>query len=189
VFGFLSSRTLDAVALLTYDETVNRSQVAGIILTLVVLAAIAWRLHGPASETPPVAVIATAPPRAPRPNAATASPTEVTIAHRLAGVALGNVRYAVVEQPDGATALYRDGDDVPGLGKIVEVTENSATFEGSSGRVRLSVKPPPSPSPAPASPTRGPQEALTPEASKRSPSPDRSVTGSPPSTASGQPAS
>jgi hypothetical protein len=71
----------------------------------------------------------------------------------------------------------------------VEVTENSAMFEGPDGQVRLNVKPPPSPPPAPASPTQAAQSEATPDASMRSPSPDRSATVSPPSTGRGQPVS
>lgn len=169
----------------------DRSQIAAVILTLLVLGAIAWRLHGPDSNRPPSAgVDPTAPPSTPRKEGTTATSTPVTVAQRLAGVALGNTRYAVVEQPDGTTALYRAGDDVPGLGTIVDVTENSATFEGPDGRIRLNVKPPPSPTFAPPSPTPPPEVEQTRAATTRSPSsPGRSEPESPPSSAPGRPAS
>jgi hypothetical protein len=117
---------------------------------------------------------------------ATPSPSPPPVLHRLAGVALGNVRYVVVEHPDGGTALYRLGEEVPGLGRIVDVTENSATFEGDLGRIRLRVTVPPSPTAAPPSPTYAkPTEApVTP-----SPPPGRTATESPPSTVSDRSAS
>lgn len=182
-------RALDAGAALTYDDDVDRSQLAAVVLTLLVLSAIAWRLHGPDTETPPPAIVATSAPSTPRKGEIPPTPTAPSVAHRLAGVALGNVRYAVVEQPDGSTALYRAGDDVPGLGQIVEVTENSATFDGPDGRVRLSVKPPPSPTPAPVPPTEAAESKTAPVAFTGSPAPDRSATVSPPSGEPGQPAS
>lgn len=135
---------------------------------------------------------ATAAPNAPRQAAAgTATPTAAAVAQRLAGVALGSTRYAVVEQADGTTALYRAGDDVPGLGTIVEITEGGATFEGVDGRISLRVKPPPSPTFAP---TQAPDVDTEDEedrepAPTRSASPGRSATVSPPSTVRGRPAS
>jgi hypothetical protein len=127
---------------------------------------------------------------APSPTAAgptaTPSPSPPVILHRLAGTALGHTRYAVVAQPDGSTALYRFGDEVPGLGRIVEVTENSATFDGSAGRVRMRITGPPSPTPAPPSPTDG-VETATPSTPSTpappAPPAGRTATESPPSAA------
>ena len=48
----MSSRTLDAVASLAYDTAVDRSQIAGIVLTLLVLAAIAVALVVPKKRKP-----------------------------------------------------------------------------------------------------------------------------------------
>lgn len=170
----------------------DRSQIAGIVLTLLLLAALAWRLHGPSDEpvqapgVPTTAAPATARNSAP----GTPTPTTAAVAQRLAGVALGTTRYAVVEQPDGSTALYRSGDDVPGLGKIVDISEGSATFEGADGRVSLRVKPPPTPTFRPTQPPTADDEDETdaPEPTG-SPPPARNATVSPPSTVRDQPAS
>lgn len=164
----------------------QRSQVTAIVITLVLLAAIGWRLHRPDQDAPPTGTPAAVPAATiARQANELASPTASAVAQRLAGVALGTNRYAVVEQPDGTTALYRAGDEVPGLGRIVDVTEDSATFEGPDGRIHLRVKAPPSATPAP--PTEA--VAATPAGATRSSGRDRSATESPPSSAPGQPAS
>lgn len=171
----------------------DRSQIAGIVLTLLILAALAWRLHGPGDEPAQRAgMSATAPTATPRHSApGTPTPTTAAVAQRLAGVAIGTTRYAVVEQPDGSTALYRSGDEVPGLGKIVEISEGSATFEGADGRVSLRVKPPPTATFRPTQPPKKEDEedaTAAPEPTG-SPPPARSATVSPPSTVRGRPAS
>lgn len=125
------------------------------------------------------------------PPAETAAPTATPrssrppVGHRLAGVALGSVRYVVVEHPDGGTALYRLGERVPGLGRVVGVTENSATFEDETGRFELRITVAPSPTPLPPSPTqaRATEAPLTPSP------PAGTATGSPPSTVPGRSAS
>src|SRR5262245_40872175 len=122
----------------------NRSQTAAVVVTLVLLAVLGWRLHRSDNTPAPEAKApAAAAPTAPRRAAQSPLPTSTPVPQRLAGVALGSVRYAVVEQPDGTTALYRAGDDVPGLGRIIDVTEDSATFAGPNGQVRLRVTAPP----------------------------------------------
>lgn len=73
----------------------------------------------------------------------TAIPTNAAAppGHRLAGTVVGDVRYAVVELPDGTNDLYRPGQEVPGLGRLVEVASNHAIFEGDNGRVDLRLVP------------------------------------------------
>lgn len=101
---------------------------------------------------------------------ATASPS---VHHRLAGIAVGDVRFVVVEHPDGTSALYRLGNEVPGLGRVRDITEDGATFDTPSGPLLLHITAPPPATatpPAPSvtassrpatSPTRRPVRART----------------------------
>lgn len=90
---------------------------------------------------------------APQIRLPTATPTTAG-RHRLAGVVTGLRTFVVVESPDGSTALYHRGENVPGLGRVDAVEPNSATFVGPDGAVRLRVAGLPTASPtAPAKPT------------------------------------
>lgn len=68
-------------------------------------------------------------------------PAPTLIRQRLAGIVLGALQYIIIEQPDGANGLYRPGEEVPGLGRLVSIETSSATFEGGNGTVRLAIAP------------------------------------------------
>ncbi|GIW41345.1 MAG: hypothetical protein KatS3mg076_1922 [Candidatus Binatia bacterium] len=90
---------------------------------------------------------------------------------RLAGVAVARSGgYAVVEDPRGRTVLYRVGEEVPGLGKLVRVEERRAFFRGPEGDLVMEIRPAPTPTAAPAG---SPPKLRTP-----SPSPAGTVPGS-----------
>ncbi len=76
----------------------------------------------------------------------TPSPTmTVAVRHRLAGTVVGDMEFAVVDDPSGSSELYRPGQTVPGLGRLVAVEAERAVFEGESGRIELRLLPPPTP--------------------------------------------
>jgi len=164
----------------------NLLRLIAIVVAVVILVLLAHRLRHVLFDTGSPAQPPSVRPTEGAPPSATPSASPRVVLQRLAGVALGNMNYVVVEQPNGATGLYRFGEDVPGLGRIVEVTEDTATFEGSGGRIKLRITVPPSPTPVPASPTHGrPTEGVfTP-----SPEPDRTARESPPSALPDQSAS
>lgn len=129
--------------------------VAG-MMTVFVLAALMWLL-GWFRATPPVSL----PPPSPTPRD-TATPTaSATVAPaaaaprglRLAGVAehAGQL-FAVVEQPDGRHGMFRQGDDVPGLGTVLHVGGEKAVFRTAAGDVTLWVAPAPTATRTPTAP-------------------------------------
>jgi hypothetical protein len=69
------------------------------------------------------------------------SPVATKSGYRLAGTVVGDALYAVIEQPDGSNDLYRPGQTVPGLGRLVDLAADRATFEGSDGRIELQLVP------------------------------------------------
>jgi hypothetical protein len=105
----------------------------------------------------------------PNPDSATATKT----GYRLAGTVVGDALYAVIELPDGTNELYRPGQMVPGLGRLVDLGANRATFEGGDGRIELQLVPASTPTVTP-SPEEKPMPAKTtqpaePEESDRTP--------------------
>jgi hypothetical protein len=151
-------------------------------LVAVLLLGLWLRRHSepqaPVEVPPTVATVAS-----PRPTETAGTPTVSAASgsrrHRLAGTVVGDVSYAVIEGPDGTSALYRPGETVPGLGRIVDIGPDRVTIEGDHGRVDLQLAAAPTPTPAPPSPEpRESAEAPTTRARRRSP--DRSESEAPP---------
>jgi len=91
----------------------------------------------------------------------TPTPVRPPPGYRLAGVALGEPEsFAVIEAPNGSTALYRLHDDVPGLGELIRIEAERVAIRGAAGQFDLWLAPAPTATPAPArtsvrrSPTR-----------------------------------
>lgn len=149
------------------------ARLLAVILALIAVALLAWALWRNRPE-PAVA------PATPLPDA-TVTPTRLALAaptavqgYRLAGTAAGlRGRYAVFEDPGGATEMYKVGDEVPGLGKLLFVGETEATVATSSGETRFRVRPAPTKLPE-STPTaqrvRKPAPTLDPSESESSPS-------------------
>jgi hypothetical protein len=115
--------------------------------------------------------VATVPSHSPTADLAPTSPTTRTTptpesasvtktGYRLAGTVVGDALYAVIEQPDGTNELYRPGQMVPGLGRLIDLWADRATFEGSDGRIELQLVPASTPTVAP-SPEEKPLPANT----------------------------
>lgn len=153
-----------------------KSFIAGVITTLLALALLWLIVHWWRSAVPTEDVH----PRAPELPSVTPSPTATVISrvatppagYRLAGIAenAGQL-FAVVEAPSGEHGLYRSGDEVPGLGQLLAVGDERATFETPNGPVTLWIAPAPTatrtitPRPATVTPARSPRPS--PPASRR----------------------
>ncbi len=97
--------------------------------------------------------------------------------HRLAGVAVGTrSSFAAFEGPDGRTALYQLGDEVPGLGTLTRIEERRAFVSTTSGEVEFRVRP----APTPTLDLRSPSPARVITVKNPSPLPARTAAGSPP---------
>jgi hypothetical protein len=140
---------------------------------LLVVLALGWWLHrkpAPPHRSPPAGT--------PTPTTAieaTPSPTSRISAaertrYRLAGTVVGDAEYVVVEHPDGRSDLYRPGEVIEGLGKVVAIGADSAAFEGDGGRVELHLLPEATPSAAAEETAETAMQDVTPKRS-RSPSP------------------
>ena len=155
-----------------------------VILCVVVAAIVVWLWFTRTRSAP--APIAT-PTAESHPSPATtgaASPTPLRF--RLAGVAAsGDDSYAVLEDPDGTTALYRAGDNVSGLGRIAGIDPQEVLIDADNGPLTLRLQPAPSPS-AGSTASRVPSG---PPASPSPSSPGGSAQGSPTAVAPDQPVS
>ena len=153
------------------------ARVLAAVLALALALVLAWNLwqrREPAPPVPPTAV--------PVKTATATSAATVVPGYRLAGTAMGlHGRYAVFENPDGGTDMYKVGDDVPGLGTLARVGEVDATVNTSAGEVRFQVRP---------APTKVPENTPTARrVRKPSPLPDPSESESSPSDEQVPPAS
>lgn len=179
----------------------------GVLLLLValMLASGVWRWGRtvrPAPEHPEVSPTETA--TAAVTAGVSPAPLQPPPGFRLAGVAVGTLEsFAVVEAPHGAHALYRVGNDVPGLGRIVRINAECVIVQGASGQFELWLAPASTPTsprttprrlvttrPSPRAATTTPgRPVLTPTAPPPPPARGSTTAGSPPSTALDRPAS
>jgi hypothetical protein len=80
----------------------------------------------------------------------TPTPLQRPVGYRLAGVALGEPEsFAVIEAPNGSTALYRLHDDVPGLGELLGIEAERVVIRGAAGQFDLWLAAAPTATPAP----------------------------------------
>jgi hypothetical protein len=116
------------------------------LLVLVVLAFTVWLLWTTRPQTQ------SQPAPTPVPDVAAAdtpaAASEAPPGFRLAGLAVGDPQsYAAIELPDGSSHLYRVDSDVPGLGRVVAITNAGAAIEGEHGKFTLKLKPAATPTP------------------------------------------
>jgi hypothetical protein len=103
-----------------------------------------------------------------RASTASAATARAPAGYRLAGVAVGEPEsFAVVEAPGGMNALYRNGDTVPGLGRIERIEAERIVVRGDAGEIELWLTPAATPTPgreptaAPPTPTARARAATT----------------------------
>lgn len=72
------------------------------------------------------------------------------LGYRLAGTVVGDLSYAIIEDPRGVNQLYRLGQAVPGLGQVTAIEADRITLAGSDGSFALNLAPAPTTTPTPA---------------------------------------
>ena len=126
--------------------------VLGLSLVVVLLLG-AWLLHSGARGTAEPAPAPTAPPALTPSALPTATPGVIAApppaahGYRLAGTVVGDMTYAIIEDPKGVNQLYRPGQAVPGLGQITAIDADSITLAGSDGTFALQIAPAPTNTP------------------------------------------
>lgn len=126
------------------------------------------RAHRPAEPPATVETASTATPTTQTPTAAVAAaPPPAAIGYRLAGTVVGDMSYAIIEDPRGGNQLYRPGQTIPGLGKLLAVEADGATMAGGTGTFVLRLEP--APTATPALPPAVPTFALPPEPTRERP--------------------
>jgi|SRR5215470_1498708 len=121
-----------------------------------------------------------APSSAPTVTSAIGAVPDAARGYRLAGTVVGDLSYAIIEDPHGTNQLYHPGQTIPGLGQLTAVEADRVTVSGSGGSFALQLAPaptmtwtPPRPEPTgsapPAGATPAPQSRRAPSRSGSSP--------------------
>jgi hypothetical protein len=135
----------------------NPDRAIGFVLTVSLAAVLllgVWLLRGAHRDNAIPAPIATAPPQptlAPTATPPVLAPPPAANGYRLAGTVVGDLAYAIIEDPRGANQLYRVGQVVPGLGELTAIEADRITLSGSGGSFVLQLAPaaPSTPTPLP----------------------------------------
>lgn len=130
----------------------NPDRAIGFILTVSLAAVLAlgiWMLRRGGSEAapPPATPSATPSPQPVVPTVTPASAAVIARGYRLAGTVVGDLSYAIVEDPSGGNQLYRPGQTIPELGEVIAIEENRITLAGSDGNFYLNIAPAPTTTP------------------------------------------
>ncbi len=131
----------------------NPDRAIAIILALslvVVLLLGAWllrRAHREPEPAPATPTMTAQPSVAPTATPGVAAAPASAHGYRLAGTVVGDLSYAIIEDPSGVNQLYRPGQAVPGLGEIVEIEADRITLAGSGGTFVLQLAPAPTTTP------------------------------------------
>jgi len=132
----------------------NPDRAIAAILTLSVLVVLLlgiWLLRRAHTDSEPPAATPTvtaavAPPTA-VPTAATSPTVAAAEGYRLAGTVVGDLSYAIIEDPHGGNQLYRPGQTIPGLGEVITIEADRITLAGSDGTIALQLAPGATPTP------------------------------------------
>jgi Type II secretion system protein C len=109
-----------------------------------------WLLHrAPHDAEVPTPVPTAATPAEPLPTATPglAAPPAAAHGYRLAGTVVGDMTYAIIEDPHGVNQLYRPGQTVPGLGQITAIDADRVMLAGSDSTFALQLAPAPTGTP------------------------------------------
>jgi len=99
-------------------------------------------------EPPPATPTTTEAPTAPPPTVTPAAARPAAASgYRLAGTVVGDLSYAIIEDPSGVNQLYRPGQTVPGLGQVTAIEANRITLAGGDGSFALELGPAPTTTP------------------------------------------
>jgi hypothetical protein len=156
------------------DMTSQRLALAVMLLLLALIVASGYWLWGRLQDLEP-AHPTVAVPAATATITATPAPTVLKAppGYRLAGVAVGEPEsFAVVEAPSGIHALYRVGEDVPGLGRLQRIEAERVIIQNDGGEFELWLAPA-----STATPGRNPTVSGTPRAARRTPAAPAPTTG------------
>jgi hypothetical protein len=127
----------------------NPERAAALALTVSLAAILAlglWLLRTAPKEQQTAAVAPTLilpEPAAPTATVGVSGPPPAARGYRLAGTVVGDMTYAIIEDPRGANQLYRPGQSVPGLGQITAIGADSITLAGNDGSYALQLAPAP----------------------------------------------
>ena len=131
----------------------NPDRAIAAILTLSVLVVLLlgiWLLrrahtdNEPPAATPTVTAAAAPPTAVPTATSPTVAAAE---GYRLAGTVVGDLSYAIIEDPHGGNQLYRPGQTIPGLGEVITIEADRITLAGSDGTIALQLAPGATPTP------------------------------------------
>jgi hypothetical protein len=157
----------------------NPDRAIAFVLAISVLAVLllgVWLLRGAHSDTetatPTVVAESATPAPTVTPPVATAPPA--ASGYRLAGTVVGDLTYAIIEDPHGANQLYRVGQTAPGLGEITAIEADRITVTGSEGSFVLQLAPAPPSTPTPLRTALPRAESASVPTLARPPQPDRS---------------
>jgi hypothetical protein len=132
----------------------NPDRAIAVILGLslaVVLALGVWLLQRAHSDgAPPPPGTPTATPSPLPPAAPTATPGAAALLarrYRLAGTVVGDLSYAIVEDPNGVNRLYRPGQIIPELGEVRTIEADRITLVDGATTLVLQLAPAPTTTP------------------------------------------
>src|SRR4030095_13464640 len=122
----------------------NPDRAIAAILTLSVLVVLLlgiWLLRRSHDDSEPPAatptVTAVAAPPTPAPTAVTTPTVAAAEGYRLAGTVVGDLSYAIIEDPHGTNQLYRPGQTIPGPGEVITLEADRITLAGDGGTIAL----------------------------------------------------
>jgi len=97
------------------------------------------RAHRAAEPTPPapIAAVTAMPPAPPTATPGEGKVPDTARGYRLAGTVVGDLSYAILEDPNGSNQLYRPGQTVPGVGRLVGIEEDRIVLAGDDGTFAL----------------------------------------------------
>jgi len=115
-----------------------------------VLALGVWLLRRAHRETPPppVATATVAPSATVGPTITPAAAALAARGYRLAGTVVGDLSYAIIEDPSGGNQLYRPGQTIPDVGEVIAIEADRILLAGRDGDIVMQIAPGPTTTPA-----------------------------------------